>query len=114
VYIGGLRNNAKAVDDLLFLPQYTAVLFGMCLGHPAQSPECKPRLSPNVIVHENSYHALENNKITDYDDIMKNYYATRSTNQKQSTWSSTVTDKLSIESRPHMKDYLLGKGLSKK
>lgn len=36
VYIGGLRNSPNEVDALLNLPPYTAVLFGMCLGHPAQ------------------------------------------------------------------------------
>ncbi|MGE6473395.1 oxygen-insensitive NADPH nitroreductase, partial [Serratia proteamaculans] len=38
VYIGGLRNSPKEVDELLELPPYCAVLFGMCLGYPAQNP----------------------------------------------------------------------------
>ena len=49
VYIGGLRNSPKGVDELLGLPKYTAVLFGMCLGHPDQDPQLKPRLGANVI-----------------------------------------------------------------
>ncbi|MBU5857012.1 oxygen-insensitive NADPH nitroreductase, partial [Vibrio cholerae O1] len=53
VYIGGLRNSPNEVDALLNLPPYTAVLFGMCLGHPAQEPELKPCLAPKVILHEN-------------------------------------------------------------
>ncbi len=48
VYIGGLRNNAEQVDELLGLPDNTAILFGMCLGHPEQSPEIKPRLPAKV------------------------------------------------------------------
>ena len=42
VYIGGLRTHAQEVDNLLELPDYTAVLFGMCLGHPAQNPKRNP------------------------------------------------------------------------
>ncbi len=53
VYIGGLRNGAQQVDELLELPQHTAVLFSMCLGHPAQRPEIKPRLPAHVVMHEN-------------------------------------------------------------
>lgn len=32
VYIGGLRNSAAQVDELLGLPKNAAILFGMCLG----------------------------------------------------------------------------------
>ena len=45
---------------------------------------------------------------------MQTYYAGRSSNQKQSTWSEQVTGKLAGESRPHIKGYLNSKGLAKK
>jgi len=74
VYIGGLRNNAQKVDKLLGLPKNTAILFGMCLGHPAQKPEVKPRLPMHVVVHENQYQDLNLDDIQTYDQTMKNYY----------------------------------------
>jgi nitroreductase len=114
VYIGGLRNNAKGVDELLGLPANTAILFGMCLGHPEQDPEVKPRLPAKVIVHENQYQPLNLEDIKDYDQTMHDYYATRSSNQKQSTWSEEVTTKLAGESRPHILPYLHSKGLAKR
>ncbi|UYI49026.1 oxygen-insensitive NADPH nitroreductase [Vibrio natriegens] len=114
VYIGGLRNNAQGVDELLGLPANTAILFGMCLGHPEQDPEVKPRLPAKVIVHENQYQPLNIEDIKDYDQTMHDYYATRSSNQKQSTWSEEVTTKLAGESRPHILPYLNGKGLAKR
>lgn len=114
VYIGGLRNNAKHVDELLGLPQNSAILFGMCLGHPDQDPEVKPRLPANVVVHENQYQALDLGDIENYDQTMHDYYANRSSNQKQSTWSQEVTTKLAGESRPHILPYLNEKGLLKR
>ncbi len=114
VYIGGLRNSAQQVDELLGLPDNTAVLFGMCLGHPEQNPEIKPRLPASVIVHENQYQPLNLQDIETYDKTMQSYYASRSGNQKQSTWSQEVTTKLSGESRPHILPYLNGKGLAKR
>ncbi|MBS9895683.1 MULTISPECIES: oxygen-insensitive NADPH nitroreductase [Vibrio] len=114
VYIGGLRNNAQKVDELLGLPKNTAILFGMCLGHPDQAPEVKPRLPKHVVVHENQYQDLNLDDIQTYDQTMRNYYANRSSNQKQSTWSQEVTSKLAGESRPHILPYLNGKGLAKK
>ncbi|MBO0212748.1 oxygen-insensitive NADPH nitroreductase [Vibrio sp. Vb2880] len=114
VYIGGLRNSPNEVDTLLGLPPYTAILFGMCLGHPDQDPQLKPRLSPQVIVHENHYQPLDLTLIDQYDQIMMDYYQSRSSNAKQQGWSEQITAKLSQESRPFMMGYLNGKGLAKK
>jgi nitroreductase len=114
VYIGGLRNQAQKVDELLELPPYCAVLFGMCLGHPDQAPKLKPRLPADVIVHENSYQRLDLAKIADYDATMNEYYRSRSSNNKQQAWSGPTTEKLSQESRPHMQSYLHSKGLATK
>ncbi|MGL4716208.1 MAG: oxygen-insensitive NADPH nitroreductase, partial [Aeromonas sp.] len=44
VYIGGIRNHPVEVSELLDLPHQVIPLFGLCLGHPAQHPEQKPRL----------------------------------------------------------------------
>lgn len=114
VYIGGLRNNPQQIDQLLGLPQHCAILFGMCLGHPAQTPEVKPRLPVSVILHENRYHSLDSASIEQYDQTMRQYYAQRSSNQKQSAWSTETTAKLAGESRPHILPYLNSKALAKR
>ncbi|HDM8051998.1 TPA: oxygen-insensitive NADPH nitroreductase [Vibrio harveyi] len=114
VYIGGLRNSAAQVDKLLGLPENSAVLFGMCLGHPDQNPEVKPRLPAHVVVHENQYQELNLDDIQSYDQTMQAYYASRTSNQKLSTWSQEVTGKLAGESRPHILPYLNSKGLAKR
>ncbi|MGL4224709.1 MAG: oxygen-insensitive NADPH nitroreductase [Vibrio sp.] len=114
VYIGGLRNSPNQVDALLKLPPYSAVLFGMCLGHPAQDPELKPRLAAQVIVHENHYQPLNQDHVAEYDRVMVEYYQKRSGNPKQQGWSEQITVKLSQESRPFMLSYLQGKGLALK
>ncbi|MER0398517.1 oxygen-insensitive NADPH nitroreductase [Vibrio vulnificus] len=114
VYIGGLRNKAAEVDALLELPPFSAVLFGMCLGHPDQDPELKPRLPAEVILHENHYQPLDLSKVEQYDQTMLDYYGKRSSNQKQASWSEQVTGKLAGESRPHILPYLHSKGLATK
>lgn len=114
VYIGGLRNSPNQVDALLKLPPYSAVLFGMCLGHPAQDPELKPRLAAQVIVHENHYQPLNQDHVAEYDRVMVEYYQKRSGNPKQQGWPEQITAKLSQESRPFMLSYLQGKGLALK
>ena len=41
-YIGGLRNDLAAVDELLELPDDVYPLFGLCAGVPAELPEDHP------------------------------------------------------------------------
>lgn len=114
VYIGGLRNNPKEVDELLGLPKYSAVLFGMCLGHPDQSPQIKPRLPQAVVVHQDSYQPLDLDDVEQYDAETQHYYQNRDSNQKTGSWSQHISGRLSQESRPFMKEYLHSKGLATK
>lgn len=114
VYIGGLRNAPAEVDTLLGLPQHSAILFGMCLGHPAQDPEIKPRLSPQAILHENQYQSERQRWVDEYDDRLGEYYQKRSSNAKQEKWSEQIGAKLTHESRPYIKDYLASKNLAKR
>jgi hypothetical protein len=44
VYIGGMRNKSQEVSDLLRLPDYSYVTFGMVVAYPA--PEAQDRLRP--------------------------------------------------------------------
>ncbi|MDP5254936.1 MULTISPECIES: oxygen-insensitive NADPH nitroreductase [unclassified Vibrio] len=114
VYIGGLRNAPAEVDALLDLPQHCAILFGMCLGHPAQDPELKPRLSPQAILHENRYQPERQSWVSEYDERLSDYYQQRSANAKQEKWSEQIGAKLNHESRPYIKDYLASKNLAKR
>lgn len=114
VYIGGLRNNPHEVDTLLNLPPYCAVLFGMCLGVPAQDPQLKPRLPMAMILHQNEYQPLNKPLLAQYDQQTMAYYQQRSSHNKHQDWSNTVTQTLSKESRPFIAEYFHSKGLMEK
>ncbi|MDC0609090.1 oxygen-insensitive NADPH nitroreductase [Vibrio sp.] len=114
VYIGGLRNQIDNVDKLLGLPSHCAVLFGMCLGYPDQDPQLKPRLPQSIIMHENTYQPLDKKIVERYDEDMRDYYRSRTSNAKISGWSEEATAKLSKESRPHILGYLNSKELARK
>ncbi|GAM73927.1 oxygen-insensitive NADPH nitroreductase [Vibrio ishigakensis] len=112
VYIGGLRNNPDKVADLLELPENVLPLFGLCLGHPAQAPEIKPRLPKQILVHENQYQTLDTDVLATYDKVIEQYYATRTDNKKTMSWSEQITGTLSKEARPFMKAFLHKQGFS--
>ena len=116
VYIGGIRNNPAAVSEALGLPHQVIPLFGLCLGHPAQEPEQKPRLPRALVVHETHYGAeLDRPLLAQYDQQIQSYYEARSSNNnKQQTWSSQIGSILGKEARPFMQEFLQSKGFNLK
>ncbi|MDR0807498.1 MAG: oxygen-insensitive NADPH nitroreductase [Enterobacteriaceae bacterium] len=110
VYIGGLRNNIAAVTALLQLPEQVLPLFGLCLGYPDQQPELKPRLPAEIIVHENSYQPLNRTLLAEYDAHILAYYASRTGNNKQVSWSEQIKATVCKESRPFILEYLHKQG----
>jgi len=111
VYIGGIRNNIQAVTDLLELPRLVYPVFGMCLGYPAQNPEIKPRLPLAVILKQDCYDdSADVNLIAEYDELVREYYKTRTGGNKDDSWSEQIAEMLVKEARPHMKAFLESRG----
>ncbi len=70
-YIGGLRNNTRAVIRLLDLPRLMFPLFGMTLGVPIRSPRPRPRLPLRAVLHHERYSAAgQDEALRDYDQTM--------------------------------------------
>ncbi|WP_394212090.1 oxygen-insensitive NADPH nitroreductase [Enterovibrio calviensis] len=114
VYIGGLRNNPDKVSDLLKLPEQVVPLFGLCLGYPAQDPEVKPRLPVDLMVHEDKYQPMDKTRLAEYDDVVREYYSTRTGGNRTMSWSEQISATLDKESRPFMRDFLHSKGFAVK
>lgn len=111
VFIGGLRNHPVEVTALLDLPRHVLPLFGLCLGWPQHPSQHKPRLPLSMLVHENRYpHQLDSAALADYDNTMRQYYASRSSHTKDQDWSGQVRAILGKESRPFMLEFLHAQG----
>lgn len=110
VYIGGIRGQIEQVTTLLNLPKYVLPLFGVCIGHPAQHPDIKPRLPKAAMFFENHYQPIQKSLIDEYNTTMANYYQQRSSNQKVSGWSDTIEKILNSVKRDTMLDYLHQQG----
>ncbi|WP_299808921.1 oxygen-insensitive NADPH nitroreductase [uncultured Shewanella sp.] len=112
VYIGGIRNDPQQVTELLDLPKHVLPLFGMCLGYPAKMPQLKPRLPLSIVIHQERYQSLDKQELAKYDQHIQAYYASRSSNNKQTSWSELIKATLSKESRPFMQAYINGQGFN--
>ncbi|PHA01950.1 oxygen-insensitive NADPH nitroreductase [Bacillus pseudomycoides] len=114
-YIGGIRNNPEQVSELLHLPDKVYPVFGMTIGVPDENHGVKPRLPVGAILHENTYDEKKYNELLDeYDRTTNEYYKERLTNQKDVTWTGSMSTFMSQEKRLHMKEFLTKKGFNKK
>ncbi|MFP6838705.1 MAG: oxygen-insensitive NADPH nitroreductase [Pseudohongiellaceae bacterium] len=110
-YIGGIRNNPVLVTELLELPRGVYPVFGLCLGYPDQDPETKPRLPISVILKQEVYNEIgDRDMIAKYDELIREYYKTRTGGGHGISWTEQVADLLSEKSRPHMKKFLAAQG----
>src|SRR5690606_12988713 len=106
-YIGGARNNPDEISELFNLPEYVFPLFAMTIGTPTKRNETKPRLPVSAVLHENEYNAEKyHSLLNDYDQLMENYYASRSSNKKMANGTKQMADYLVDQHRPHMKEFL--------
>ncbi len=110
-YIGGLRNNPAKVSELLGLPEQVYPVFGLCLGHPAQDPDIKPRLSVDAVLMQDTYSdAQQDAHFDDYNERLGHYYQTRTGGTKVSQWTDEMKKLVGKESRPHMRGFLDDQG----
>jgi len=110
-YIGGLRNNPAEVSELLELPQQVFPVFGLCIGHPAQAPEVKPRMPIDAVLMQDGYDSGGfGSGIEAYDTTLNQYYKTRTGGVKDSNWSQEMKSLVGKESRPHMQGFLNNQG----
>lgn len=83
----------------------------MSIGVPNEANGVRPRLPLEAVLHENKYDTDKYDKsLPAYDEIMKNYYASRDTNQKDTTWSEQMADFLENPQRTHIKAFLEKQG----
>jgi nitroreductase len=110
-YIGAIRNDPQTVSDLLQLPDDVYPVFGLCIGRPDQDPEVKPRLPLDVVLKDNVYNEDgEAEQIKVYDDVVRDYYRTRTAGAKESSWTEEMARLVDGERRPHMRQFLADRG----
>jgi len=110
-YIGGVRNDLNRVAELLELPPYTVPLFGLTIGYPEVKNEVKPRLFADEILKVDSYQ-VDTQKIQAYDEVMADYFGTRSTNQQASDWTNKIQAHFAFTRRPEVLPFLKKQGFT--
>ncbi|MCO4773166.1 MAG: nitroreductase family protein, partial [Deltaproteobacteria bacterium] len=109
-YVGGLRNDLDAVDELLDLPLGVYPLYGLCVGVPAEEPLERPRLPLDAVWSKDqvpSDDALRAH-LTAYDADYAAYMERRS--GKARGWTGSMARKYVSPARDHIAAYYRRKG----
>ncbi|WP_168715363.1 NADPH-dependent oxidoreductase [Streptomyces sp. LRa12] len=91
VYLGSLRNHAMELSDLIGLPAYAYVVFGMAVGtpDPHRPSAVHPRPAQDVVLHRERYRTRPVEEwIEDYETAFKAFRAEYGLRDK--TWSHSV------------------------
>lgn len=114
-YIGGVRNNPAQISEILRLPKHVYPVFGFCMGYPAQDPEVKPRLPLATILKQDYYDDSDDaGAVAEFDQVMRDYYQSRSSANKSSSWSEQMNILFTSKTRPHMRQFLRERGFELK
>jgi len=96
----------------LQLPDQVYPVFGMCLGWPAIDPEVKPRYPVKSILHQDVYQLDKvAEEVANYDESMREYYESRSSNNKLTDWTTQTAQAVQQKQRDHMLAFLNKRGL---
>lgn len=112
--VGYLRTVDPAkVAEMLHLPKGVFVVCGLALGIPREHPDLKPKQPMGTVFFKNRYCDDEDKLVEDlsaYDDIVKEYNATRSGGTTTNDWCAHILDYYRHAMEYRILDYLKAQG----
>jgi nitroreductase len=115
VMIGAMRNNAVEVARLLNLPHRCFVVFGLCIGWPAERPPRQLRMPAEGVVHFDRYDAtVVSNALATYDELLLRQPSGPAGPAEGTSWTRTIAEEFSRPRRVHLRAALKRLGLSAK
>ena len=109
--IGGVRNDAVEIADILGLPHRVYCVFGMCLGWPAEQPPQKPRIDIGTTIHYERYDAEATLASLDaYDAELAVHYKASGRETTPDSWTRDMDRKFHPPLRDKLREQLKTQG----
>ena len=109
--IGAIRNDPATAAEILGLPDRVYVVFGMCLGYPAEAPKQKPRMGLDGMVHYERYDAAQALAVVDsYNGDLAEHYESIGKATTPNSWSDEINKKFSPQPREGLRAQLKKRG----
>ena len=104
VMIGSMRKEPEEAARILGLPEGVFVVYGLCVGWPADRPPQKPRMPEDLIFHFERYNPGDVNALLhEYDGQLAAYRRSTGQETADSAWTGEVADRLRKPVRPGMR-----------
>ncbi|MBW4437565.1 MAG: oxygen-insensitive NADPH nitroreductase [Pleurocapsa minor GSE-CHR-MK-17-07R] len=106
VMIGGARNQPEEIAQLLHLPEGAFIVYGMCIGWPAERPPQKPRLPEAEVVHYERYQQPDDGLLHAYDAALAAHYRGEGRETPDAAWTSVMARQFNQPRRPFLRAVL--------
>ncbi|MGN0097662.1 MAG: nitroreductase family protein [Corynebacterium sp.] len=120
VYLGSMRNDIGAVQEILGIPQDVVPFLGLAVGYgdPEENAGVKPRLPMELVVHHDRYNARSDEAgaqertrlLADYDEALADYFARYGQHPR---WSDQTLHRVSQKAATKTKRHLIRQFLEK-
>ncbi|WP_291479368.1 nitroreductase family protein [Corynebacterium sp.] len=120
VYLGSMRNDIGAVQDILGIPQDVVPFLGLAIGYgdPEENAGVKPRLPMELVVHHDRYNPRTDGDgpkerarlLADYDEALARYFARYGQHPQ---WSAQTLHRVSRNAATKTKRHLIRRFLEK-
>ena len=96
-------------SEILGLPSKVAIVCGLAVGVPAETPDIKPKRPTEITVFENRYGNDETitSALLDYDRKVSEYNRSRAGDQTANDWAAHILDYHEIERKKAIERYMI-------
>lgn len=119
VYLGVMRNIAKQIADIINLPDYSFITFGMAVGLPdgARISNVRPRPAQPMVLHYNQYEqGCYRKYLESYETAYQSFR--RRQNMSDKTWTGSVIESATsleyLGSRNKLRETVIKRGFKLK
>lgn len=100
------------ISQLLALPEGVAIVCGLAIGYPAETPDLKPKQPLPLLIHQNRYHTEQmKTLLLEYDQEVSHYNRTRCGETTCNDWGGHILDYHRHGEQYELLKYLARQGL---
>ena len=110
--IGYVRTaDPKKVSQLVGLPQNVAIVCGLAIGYPAETPDLKPKQPIPLLIHQNKYRTEQQEELLiAYDQQISQYNQSRQGGTSTNDWGGHILEYHKEGTQYELLQYLDGQG----
>lgn len=101
--------NPEKLSQMLGLPSGVAIVCGLTVGNPDETPDMKPKLPLQLVIHHERYSVDESMKgpVKEYDDLVYTYNQSRAGDKTDNDWAGHINSYHANTMEKDIREYLL-------